>query len=87
MCLLIALSTPAPETSPVLRESVWVDHDTDVCPVSRSVWVDVMRYDGSVDYAFPAFGWNWSRIGLYGPINTCISAWRVSAYQPGETTH
>lgn len=62
---------------------VWLNHESNTRPpVTRSTRVDVMRFNGTVDYDFPAGGWNWSQIGIYGPINTAIAAWRISERQP-----
>ena len=66
--------------------SAWKNHTTDSIPVDPKVWVDVMRFDGSVDYAIPARGWNWSRSLLQpyvaGPSNHGIAAYRICAFQP-----
>lgn len=65
---------------------VWVPHTTNDRPVPRSVWVDVMRFNGRVDYALPAAGWNWDRnlLSPYwaGPSNDGIAAFRICEYQP-----
>jgi hypothetical protein len=54
----------------------WTAHVSDERPCKGSLWVDVMRADGSIDIVFPALGWNWS-------LNTpnAILAWRESCLQ------
>lgn len=62
---------------------VWINHESNERPpVPRGLRVDVMRFNGEVDFDFPAGGWNWNQIGIYGPINTAIAAWRISEHQP-----
>ena len=49
------------------------------CPIASYIWVDVMRADGSVDYARPAGDWNWQCFELQGRDQSIIS-WRYSSF-------
>lgn len=58
---------------------LWRNIDARECPVARYIWIDVMRADGSVDYAMPAGGWNWQCFELHGRDQSIV-AWRYSSF-------